>query len=38
MVLYLYFLFISLLILYMIPLVKIRWNIDYFRELEKQCL
>jgi hypothetical protein len=38
MVIYLYLLFIILMILYMMSMISLRWNLDYIRQLEKQCL
>ena len=38
MILYLYLLLIILLGLYLQPIIALRWQFDFFKELEKQCL
>ncbi len=38
MVIYLYLFIIIVLLLYLYNLSNIKWNIDYYKELEKQCM
>jgi hypothetical protein len=38
MVIYLYLFIIIVLLLYLFNLTKIKWNFDYYKQLEKQCI
>lgn len=38
MIIYLYLTLIILMMLYLQSIISIRWQFDYFKELEKQCL
>jgi len=37
MIIYLYFIILMILLLYLYFVTKVKWNFDYFKELEKQC-
>jgi hypothetical protein len=38
MIIYFYLLLVVLLMLYLQPIIALRWQFDYYKELEKQCL
>jgi len=38
MIIYLYLFLLIILLLYLYSLTSIKWNFDYFKQLEKQCI
>jgi len=35
---YIYMIFITIVLLLMYNITRIKWNMDYFKEIEKQCI
>jgi hypothetical protein len=38
MILYLFLCLSIVLLLYIINIIRLRWNLDYYKELEKSCM